>query len=189
MRSGINGVFMVLLLMLGALLNAAACGDQPSGEATFEKGATPDEVFEDFVTQESDSGLIRWRLTAPLANRFNAKNLVLMNDPKIEFYDRTGKLETTLTSEKGEYYEDTRDMLSYGNVVVVSNEGDVLETDSLLWVNQRGKIISHCFVTLKRGRNIITGVGLECDQDLSSVDIKKHVEAKILDEQGNKKDE
>ena len=181
MRSGINSVFLVPFLLVGAL----ACGKEPSSEVVFEKGATPDEVFEDFVTQESDSGRVRWKLTAPLANRFNARNLVLMDKPKIEFYNPTGELETTLTSDKGEYYEHTRDMLSYGNVVVVSSDGDVLKTDSLLWVNQRNKIISHCFVTLKRGRDILTGVGLECDQDLSSVDIKEKVEAKIIDEQGS----
>ena len=181
MRSGINKIFLILVFCLGA----AACGEEPSGNTAFEKGATPDEVFEDFVTQESDSGRVRWKLTAPLANRFNSKNLVLMDNPKIEFFSQTGELETTLTSDKGEYYQNTRDMLSYGNVVVVSTEGDVLETDSLLWVNKLNKIISHCFVTLKRGRDVMTGIGLECDQDLSSVDIKEQVEAKIIDEKGS----
>ncbi len=181
MRSGINKFFPVLLFCLGV----AACGEEPSGNVAFEKGTSPDEVFEDFVTQESDSGRIRWKLTAPLASRFKARNLMLMDNPKIEFYNRVGELETTLTSDKGEYYEDTRDMLSYGNVVVVSTNGDALETDSLLWVNKRNKIISHCFVTLKRGQDILTGVGLECEQDLSSVDIKEQVEAKIVDEKGS----
>ena len=163
----------------------AACGKQPAGEISFEKGDTPDEVFEHFVTQESDSGRVRWKLTAPKANRYRARNLVLMDDPKIEFYSEAGELETTLTSDKGEYNENTRDMLSYGNVVVVATNGDVLETDSLLWVNQRNKIISHCFVTMRRGKNVYTGIGLECDQDLSSVIIKEQVEAKIIEDKGS----
>ncbi|NIM20353.1 MAG: LPS export ABC transporter periplasmic protein LptC [Candidatus Latescibacteria bacterium] len=172
------------ILLIGIItLFVAACGKDPSGDIAFKRGEVPDEVFEDFVTQETDSGRAKWKLTAPLANRYNAKNLVLMDKPKIEFYGDGGELQTTLTSDKGEYYENTRDMLAYGNVVVVSIDGDVLETDSLLWVNARDKIISNCFVKLTRGKDVITGIGLECDHDLSSVDIKENVKATIIEEE------
>ena len=61
----------------------------------------------------------------------------------------------------------------------------MLETDSLLWLNARDKIISNCFVKLTRGNDVWTGIGLECDQDLSSVVIKKDVQAEIIDEKGD----
>lgn len=157
----------------------AACGDDTSGDIAFDRENVPDEVFEDFVTQESDSGRMQWKLTAPLAKRFIKKHQVLMDEPRIEFYDSKGVLQTKLTSEQGIYYEDPGDLLAYGNVVVISTSGDELETDSLLWVNARNKIISNCFVTLKRGKDVITGYGLECDNDLSSAVIKRDVSATI----------
>ncbi len=181
MRPGIERILFICII----IFFFAACGNDSSRDIAFERGEAPDEVFEDFVTQESDSGRVRWKLTAPLANRFKASQSVLMDEPKIEFFNSKGELETTLTSEKGEYNEQTRDMLAYGNVVVVSVEGDVLETDSLLWVNARDKIISNCFVKLTRGKDVITGIGMECDQDLSSVVIKKNVQAEIIDEKGD----
>ncbi len=168
---------------------AAACGKDTSGDIAFERGEAPDEIFEGFITQESDSGLIRWKLTAPSAKRYVAKQIILMDKPKIEFHGSEGKLQTTLTSDYGEYYEATRDMLAYGNVVVVSVDGDVLETDSLLWVNSRNKIISNSYVKLTRGRDVITGIGLECEHDLSSVDIKRDVQATIMEKEEERTDD
>ena len=76
-------------------------------------------------------------------------------------------------------------MLAYGNVIVRSTNGDVLETDSLMWVNTQDKIISKSFVKLTQGRNVITGFGLECDPTLNSVDILRNVRARIIDENGD----
>jgi LPS export ABC transporter protein LptC len=162
----------------------AACGNDSSGDLTFDRDSIPDEVFEDFTTQESDSGLVQWKLTAPLAKRFIKQHVVHMDEPRIEFYDEAGRLKTTLTSDQGVYYEDPGDLLAYGNVFVVSVDGDQLETDSLLWVSARNKIISDSFVKLKRGKDLITGYGLECDNDLSSAVIKENVEATIITEEG-----
>ncbi|MFH1754436.1 MAG: LPS export ABC transporter periplasmic protein LptC [Candidatus Latescibacterota bacterium] len=164
----------------------AACNEEPSGDIAFERESVPDEIFKEFVTQESDSGLVKWKLTAPLAKRYTRKKMILMDKPHIEFYGNTGELQTTLTSDQGEYYEDLGDLLAYGNVIVVSTDGDELETDSLFWVNSKNKIISNSFVTLTRGKDVITGYGLECDNDLSSAVIKRDVEARIISEEGGK---
>ncbi|UCG53117.1 MAG: LPS export ABC transporter periplasmic protein LptC, partial [Candidatus Latescibacterota bacterium] len=126
----------------------------------------------------------QWRLTAPRAHRYKEEKLIVLEQPTIEFYDKEGAISTKLVSDAGEYYEDKRDMLAYGNVVVESVDGDVLETDSLLWDNSRNKILSNCFVRLTRGRDVITGYGMECDQDLNSVDIKRDVKATVVDEKG-----
>ena len=106
----------------------------------------------------------------------------MLQAPNVEFFDKEGKLQTTLTAEHGEYSEDKHDMVAYGNVRVESVEGDVLETDSLFWNNEKDKILSNSFVKLTRGRDVMTGYGLECDPNLNSVDIKRDVHAKIIDE-------
>lgn len=174
----------VLLVLAGTIVAAGGCSDESAEESGFQQGETPDEVFTDFVTQESDSGVLLWSLTAPEAERFKNRQLVVLERPTIVFYDEMGKPRTTLISDAGEYYEDRRDMLAYGNVVVTSVEGDILETDSLLWDNSENKIFSDSFVKLTRGDNVITGYGLECRDDLQSVEIKRDVKARVIDEQG-----
>jgi len=177
----------VAAVLIAAVWLCGGCTD--SDEERVATGRDlPDEILVEFVTEESDSGRLQWRLSAPEARRFNQKKVFLMSRPRIEFYDKSGALKTTLVSDKGEYSQETRDMLAYGDVVVTSIEGDVLETDSLRYVNTEDRIVSESFVKLTRDGNVITGYGLECDNNLSSVDIKRDVRARIISEDGEMDD-
>jgi LPS export ABC transporter protein LptC len=158
------------------------CSSDTSQQGSVDNTDVPDEVVTDFTTAETDSGRVAWTLTAPEAHRFNERKVFLMDNPRIEFYDEFGNLQTTLTSDKGQYFEQSRDMLAYGNVVVVSVEGDVLETDSLRYVNADDQIVSDSRVKITRGRNVTTGIGLRCDHELNSVEILRDVEAVIVDD-------
>lgn len=165
------------------LAYAFAC-DKEAEKAASVHAELPDETVSDFRTQESDSGRVKWTVKAPRADRYNARNVFVMADPKIEFYDEMGNLQTTLTAKNGEYSLSTHDMLAYGDVVAVTFKGEVLETDTLRYLNATDKIVSESFVKLTRGRDVLTGIGLECDHTLESVDIKKDVRAIILEEDG-----
>jgi LPS export ABC transporter protein LptC len=168
---------------LSVVLLLSACNEEVPENVTGEQTPvrSPDEVFTDFVTLESDSGLVQWRLTAPKARRYSQEKIIMLDNPVIDFFDKQGTKRTTLISDAGEYSEETRDMLAYGNVVVESAEGDVLETDSLFWNSEQDKILSNSFVKLTRGRDVLTGYGMECDPNLNSVDIKRDVKATIVD--------
>ncbi|HEX5133115.1 MAG TPA: LPS export ABC transporter periplasmic protein LptC [Candidatus Krumholzibacteria bacterium] len=166
------------------IVTFAGCGGKQPEKVVADKSGIPDETVSEFATQESDSGRVQWTLKAPRADRYNAQNVFLMDDPVIEFYDKMGNLQSTLTSEKGEYSLESHDMLAYGNVVVVTFKGEVLETDSLRYMNETDKIVSDSFVKLTRGKDVLTGIGLECDHTLDAVNIKKDVKAVIIEEDG-----
>lgn len=172
------------MLALALAIGIAACGKQGGEQAPVEGLQLPDETVMEFRTQETDSGRVLWTLKAPRADRFNAKNVFVMADPKIEFYDEMGNLQTTLTAKNGEYSLVTHDLLAYGEVVAISTKGEVLETDSLRYLNTTDKIVSDSFVKLTRGSDVITGIGMECDHTLDTVDIKKDVRARIIEEDG-----
>jgi LPS export ABC transporter protein LptC len=173
----------LLLVLAASLLLAGGCSEDLPEVGTADNSKVPDEVVVDFTTAETDSGRVAWTLTAPEAYKFNTRKVFLMEHPRIDFYDEFGNLQTTLTSDKGEYFETSRDMLAYGNVVVLSMDGDVLETDSLRYVNVEDRIVSDSRVKITRGRNITTGIGLRCDHKLSSVEILRDVEATIVDDE------
>jgi hypothetical protein len=67
--------------------------------------------------------------------------------------------------------------------VVVTVEGDVLETDTLRYLVEEDRIVNDCFNKLTSGNDVITGYGLECDHNLSSVVIKRNVEGTVRDEE------
>ena len=181
--NGVARVFAGCALIALFVFGALACDDEKK-EATSVQAELPDETVTAFRTQESDSGLVRWTVKAPRADRYNARNVFVMADPTIEFYDEMGNLQTTLTAKNGEYSLSTHDMLAYGDVVAVTFKGEVLETDTLRYLNETDKIVSDSFVKLTRGKDVLTGIGLECDHTLESVDIKKDVRALILEEDG-----
>jgi outer membrane PBP1 activator LpoA protein len=81
------------VLALGLLL--AGCTKEPSEDITFDKSRTPDEVFTDFVTQESDSGLTQWKLTAPKGSRFKEKKLVVLERPTIVLDRKSTRLNSS----------------------------------------------------------------------------------------------
>ena len=163
---------------------ALGCSDKKAKETPAQGSQSPDETMTEFVTQETDSGRVQWKLAAPRATRYNAKNVFLLDNPKIEFFDNMGNLQTTLTAKNGEYSVTTHDMLAYGNVVATSTKGEILETDSLRYLNERDKIVSDSHVKLTRGRDVITGIGMEADHTLDSVDIKRNMRARIVEEDG-----
>lgn len=175
------------LVVAGWLVSG--CSGGGDDEAQTRKLDLPDEVITDFVTEESDSGRVQWRLSAPSASRFARRKVFVMASPKVEFYDELGNLQSTLTADSGQYYDTSHDMLAYGDVIVVTVDGDRLETDSLRYLNEEDKIVNNCFNRLTRGNDLITGYGLECDHNLSSVDIKRDVEGRFVDESGIMRDE
>jgi LPS export ABC transporter protein LptC len=167
---------------------APACNDKQAKETPVTANQSPDETMTEFVTQETDSGRVQWKLAAPKATRYNARNVFMLDNPKIEFFDQMGNLQTTLTAKNGEYSVLTHDMLAYGNVVATSTKGEILETDSLRYLNEKDKIVSDSHVKLTRGHDVITGIGMEADHTLDSVDIKRNMRARIVEEDGKLED-
>ena len=116
------------LAIIAAL--ALACSEKKPKTVQVTNSGAPDETIAEFVTQETDSGRVQWKLAAPRATRYQARNVFLLEHPTIEFFDEMGNLQTTLTATNGEYSTISHDMLAYGNVVATSTKGEILETDS-----------------------------------------------------------
>jgi LPS export ABC transporter protein LptC len=173
----------VVLLASVALIVTSCEGDRKGGKSL---GAldVPDQEFTDFETVESDSGLVKWILRAPVARVYNARKLLVTDDPRIEFFNEEGMLSSILTAEKGEYNQVTHDLTALGNVVVTSQEGYTLETESLIWVNKLEEIHTEDFVNFTKGTSILTGYGFQSDPELKDVEIKRDVKVYLRDEEG-----
>ena len=176
----------VLLVAVLAALAALvlSCGGKDEGRTTITTADVPDQEFSDFKTVESDSGLVRWILKAPVARVYNARKLLVTDSPRIEFFDEYGMLTSVLTSEKGEYNQVTHDLTALGNVVVTSQEGYVLESESLVWVESLGQIHSEDFVKFTKGADVLTGYGLRGDPALRDIEIQRNVKAFLRDGEG-----
>ena len=90
-----------------------------------------------------------------------------------EFYDST---QTVTSYIKANYciYDETEKLWTAENdVVSVSDEGNTLNTEFLIWDERKGKIYSDRYVRITNEDGIIHGKGFEANQDLSNWKIKK----------------
>lgn len=174
----------LILMALGLAAAAVSCQGRNEDKGSIATADVPDQEFSDFTTLESDSALVRWALKSPVARVYNARKLLVTDDPRIEFFDEFGQLASILTSDKGEFNQVTHDLTALGHVVVTSVEGYVLETETLVWVEKLGEIHSEDFVKFTRGADILTGYGLRGDPGLRAVEIKRNVKAYLRDKGG-----
>lgn len=177
-----RGASICMALCLAA--TAVSCQGRDKEKGSIAMADVPDQEFSDFTTVESDSALVRWVLKAPVARVYNARRLLVTDDPRIEFFDEFGQLVSILTSDKGEYNQVTHDLTALGRVAIKSVEGYVLETESLVWVEKLGEIHSEDFVKFTRGADVLTGYGLRGDPGLRNVEIKRDVKAYLRDQDG-----
>lgn len=137
----------------------------------------PAQTGKDITMLYSDSTLLKIKLQAPEMQKFenNVKRPVTIM-PKglfVIFYDNNGKETTTLKSNYGIRYDDTKRMEVKYNVEVVNANGEKLNTEHLVWDEKTKKITSDVFVKITTAREIIMGKGLEANQDFTQYEIKE----------------
>jgi LPS export ABC transporter protein LptC len=100
---------------------------------------------------------------------------------RVDFYDQEGNHTSVLIADSGLIQEKRQNLEALGNVVVTTEEGITLETVSLRWDPQKRKIVSDDFVKITKKKDVITGYGLEADEELKHFVIKKSVKGKITE--------
>ncbi len=141
----------------------------------------PDQEARDFTLTESLEGTKNWTLWAEYAAMYNDQSLVDAKTVRIEFFDKEGKKFSTLVAKQGRVHQRTNDLEARGNVVVTTESGIRMETDSLRWQNRAGKILSDGFVKVTRKHDVVTGYGFESDPNLDHFHIRHEVRAEVRD--------
>lgn len=182
-----GSIRIVIVVCLAALY--ISCGEIDNSEQSIGTRDIPDQEFADFSTYESDSGVVQWILEAPVARIYNARKLLVTIQPRITFFNEQGETTSVLTADKGEYQQVSHDLTALGNVVVTSRQGYMLETESLVWVNEMEEIHTEDFVRFIKENDILTGYGFRSDPELQNVTIHRDVEAFLRDDGGMVDDE
>lgn len=156
------------------------CGrEEPRGKAVQRDKPLPDQVISDFRITETVSGKKEWKMAASKAYIYDSRGLLETEDMEVEFFDEEGRVKSTLVADRGVINRGTDDMEARGNVVVTSNSGVTLETETLLWLSKTRKIVSEDSVRVVRGGDVLTGVGFRGDPDLGSFEILRDMKATI----------
>lgn len=132
------------------------------------------EKGKDVEINYSDHGLVRIKAIAPTATRFNKEKpyLEFSDGIKILFYTPEHTVENTLTAKYATAYENSHAMTARDSVVVVNTKGEILNTDELIWDEEKKIIYSNSFVKITTADEIIYGNGMTANENFTDYVIK-----------------
>lgn len=130
------------IIFIFSLLMGCVSEDKPSA-VNDKTGDYPDQESWDATILITREARTIGHLKAGKIEKYSNKNITLLKDGiTLDFYNEQGQHTSLLTAEGGKVFDINQDMLAYGNVVVVSDSGMTLYTDTLKWDNKKRKIIS-----------------------------------------------
>ena len=135
---------------------------------------TPQQTLQNFSTQHTEAGVLKWTLTADSAEFL--KEVVSVRNPTLQIFQE-GQVAITITGERGEIIQSTNNIKVFSNIVGVSRDGK-LYTDELHWRNQEGKLYAPNESRIVRGDSTMVGQEMECNPSLEAVTMK-NVQFKI----------
>jgi LPS export ABC transporter protein LptC len=149
-----------MLFMAGILFSCV--NDLDAIERVTYSDDVADEIAQDLEMLYTDSGYAQVRITATLAETEKApKHITKLKDGlRVDFFDETGKIGSTLTALYGEVNYTTGLMFVKDSVVLRNYEKNQwLETEELYYNQNDSTIFTKKYVVVKKAGKGITGSG------------------------------
>lgn len=123
----------------------------------------------------SDSAKVKFKLTAGRLERKDGETPVteFFDGVKIVFYGEDQKPESEMKSDYAIHYENEEKMIARNNVVVVNAKGEKLNTEELVWEQQKHLVYTDKFVKITTQDETLYGDGLESKEDFTKYKILK----------------
>jgi len=133
---------------------------------TIEKGTNVEITY-------SDNGVTSIISKSPTLLRYAVEKPYLEFPDGIElaFY-KDGKVESTMTSKYAIAQENSKMMTARNDVVVINEKGEKLNTEELIWDEEKELIYSNAFVKISTKDEIIMGNGMQANQNFTNYTIK-----------------
>lgn len=157
-----------LILTLLLLIAATGCEEKiRPAIIPISQAEIPDQESWNSTVRFSDSARVKAVLWAGHIAVFSSRKSTLLSDSiHVDFYNE-GEIHTSvLTARRGSVDDQTQNFEAHENVVVVSDSGTILRTDSLFWDNAGRKIRTDAFVDIVSPTEHIMGHGMVSDQNL-----------------------
>ncbi len=91
---------------------------------------------------------------------------------KVEFYNDSEQVTSTLTAQYARYYEQQQNILVRDHIVIVNKKGEKLETEEMVWNQTIKKFFTEKPVKITTPTQVLYGDGLEANEDFSFYTIK-----------------
>jgi LPS export ABC transporter protein LptC len=126
--------------------------------------------------QTNQNAFKEWELDAESAQYFNNEKKIALQSIVATFFSNEGKV-YKLTAKSGELYTDSKDVKVSGDVVVETDEGYRIQTDSFQYIAKERKIFTDDDATLSSEKLVMSGKGMVVDLKEERLYILKEVRA------------
>jgi LPS export ABC transporter protein LptC len=164
----------------------AACHKESPQPGPGPEERIPQQTLENFSLRNTSTEGLLWILEADRGVSYGPSEPIRLTNMRVRFYDGRDEVRSVLTSRQGEVQEATQALFASDSVVVATPAGDTLRTESLRWDPRTQKIDTDVAFSLVRGRDILTGIGLEADPDLRHYRVEREVRAALRDGGGSR---
>ncbi len=173
-------------VIVAAVILAAGCREAEPPPDPVAGERVPRQVLENFTLRTTGASGLLWVLQAAEGTSYAPGEPTELRLMTVRFYDGGGVVRSVLTSRRGEIDESTRTLFAQDSVVVVTPDGERLETESLRWDPRAERITTDAYFRLTKGRDVLTGTGFSADPDLRRYSVVRDVRAEVRDQDDTK---
>lgn len=144
---------------------------------------SPMQTIENMNAVQTKNGILQMRMESPLMQRFESDTVsyeLFPNGFNVYAYDAEGNLETQIKSDIAKHTmrkvgkEKIESWQAFGNVVITNlKKNERLQTDTLYWDREKGRIYTHSHVQMFSPQGYMQGYGMESDEMARNANILK----------------
>lgn len=167
----------IAVLVLGTAILVFACNDNEIDkiQAFVSPENLPVLEAKNFETIQTDSGQVRFSMKTPKLLRFEDEGKFYHEFPEgiqLIKYDAQKNIISSIRADYAKEFIKEGKWEAKNNVIVLNADGDSLKTEHLIWEEKAEKIHTKEFVKIIRDNQIITGIGLTSDQNMTNWKIR-----------------
>ncbi len=158
------------------LLSVAACTNSINEiNAVTGRERVGEDHGSDVTILYSKGGKIQARLFAHTFIRAEGANppyTEMKDGMKVEFFNDSAQIRSTLTARYARAYERESNVLIRDSVHIINDKGEQLYTKELVWNQRLQKFFTEKPVRIITPTQVLTGTGMEASQDFSEYQIR-----------------
>ncbi len=173
--------FIQMVAMVFAVATiVVSCKDEIQ-EEPLDLTKIPVQTIENMNAVQTSNGMLQMRMESPLMQRFqnDVESYELFpNGFDVYAYNKEGLLETQIRSDIAKHTTASKGKEekweAFGNVVITNFiKGERMETDTLYWDREKGRIHTHVLVRMYSPSGYMQGYGMESDEMARNAQILK----------------
>ena len=165
---------MFVLLLMIVIVGCRRRDVRLRADAIVDRAAIAVLEATDVNTIISDSGIIRYRIKAPMWKVFDKADTPYWEFPDgiyLEKFNLKLEADATIEADYAHYDEPAQRWTLKGNVKAVNLEGEQFETPLLFWEQKSESVYSDSTIVITRETSIIKGVGFRSNQEMTQYTI------------------